>query len=448
MKLAVATPGSGLALGAVAWMLLPAASHSLRPLQSSLVRDGMLELPYRQTLKNFKNVQYTAEIEIGEQEFQGIYDTGSFEVLVRSSRCRDCVGAGPAYYHDKSPTYVLDGTKKVDTFGSGSCAVMMGYDTISIGPMTTTGHSFWEIVSHQIPILETAAFTAIVGIGPKFGYDSNKTTLLMSYGVRAFTICLGKESESDGYLTWLPEQDGEEDGVTDVATLSVIGSHHWATKLTRVTAYQEWHASPAHEPCSSASGCVAILDSGTSLIAAPLEALELLDTQMPQINKDCSNMNDLPDLRLVLDGHEVLLPPEAYVMRVKASDLSQSVIPKVIDWVIQKLGIVTTTYVCTPAFMQFEMESQHGPVWILGMPFFRHYHTSFDREKQQMQLAKATEDCGRAPMSERVPQASLFTTGVNASRRLQVPMEIDLASLVPPRMSLVSTGGTKGEIIL
>lgn len=29
-----------------------------------------------------------------------------------------------------------------------------------------------RIVEHQIPILDTAKFAAIVGIGPKFGYNS------------------------------------------------------------------------------------------------------------------------------------------------------------------------------------------------------------------------------------------------------------------------------------
>lgn len=40
---------------------------------------------------------------------------------------------------------------------------------------------------------------------------------------------------------------------------------------------------------------------------------------------------------------------------------------------------VRKVHMCMPAFMQIDMMSQLGPVWIMGMPFFRYYHTTFDR---------------------------------------------------------------------
>lgn len=41
-------------------------------------------------LKNTK-VQYFADITIGDQTFPAIYDTGSFEILVLSTRCERCI---------------------------------------------------------------------------------------------------------------------------------------------------------------------------------------------------------------------------------------------------------------------------------------------------------------------------------------------------------------------
>ena len=35
-----------------------------------------------------------------------------------------------------------------------------------------SNHQALRIVEHEIPILDTAKFAAIVGIGPKFGYNS------------------------------------------------------------------------------------------------------------------------------------------------------------------------------------------------------------------------------------------------------------------------------------
>ena len=37
---------------------------------------------------------------------------------------------------------------------------------------------------------------------------------------------------------------------------------------------------------------------------------------LPPIHEDCSNLDDLPDLAFMLDGNELLLPPEAYVPRL------------------------------------------------------------------------------------------------------------------------------------
>ena len=47
----------------------------------------------------------------------------------------------------------------------------------------------------------------------------------------------------------------------------------------------------------------------------------------------------------------------------------------------------------TPRTKEMDMNTQLGPVWILGMPFFRYYHTTFNRDRQVMRFAKAGEDC-------------------------------------------------------
>ena len=61
---------------------------------------------------------------------------------------------------------------------------------------------------------------------------------------------------------------------------------------------------------------------------------------------------------------------------------------------IRKLNI------CMPAFMQIDMQSKHGPVWILGMPFFRYYHTTFDRAAKNMRFAIAAPACEPQPLRQ------------------------------------------------
>ena len=63
-------------------------------------------------------------------------------------------------------------------------------------------------------------------------------------------------------------------------------------------------------------GCAAVLDSGTSLIAAPSYALQGLAFIVPQVHENCSNFEEMPTLELHLGGRRVLLPPEAYIFRL------------------------------------------------------------------------------------------------------------------------------------
>merc|ERR1719387_1635936 len=73
---------------------------------------------YRQTLHNYQNVQYYADFEIGGQKIAGIFDTGSFELLVRSTRCAGCKHPTSPYDHSKSNTYEKNGTMTKHVFGS------------------------------------------------------------------------------------------------------------------------------------------------------------------------------------------------------------------------------------------------------------------------------------------------------------------------------------------
>jgi len=378
-----------------------------------------------QTLHNHQNVQYFADFLIGGQKIAGIFDTGSFELLVRSSRCPECVHPTPPYFYDKSNTYENNGTLTKHVFGSGPCISRMGYETVSVGELRADHQVFWEIVKHQIHVLDTSKFAAIVGIGPNFAYNRTDKTLLMSLGVDEFSVCLQKGAGSDGFLTWGAAENKLKDP-NDYITAKVIGEHHWGAKLRNVT-FKKPDGHLAQVPCGSEKGCVAIIDSGTSLIAAPGLALQQLSEQIPPIKEDCSNLDELPTLFFEVDGHQMELPPEAYVMRVTGATLDADNIWDILFFKpkIKKLNM------CLPAFMQIDMESKQGPVWILGMPFFRHYHTTFDRAAKAMHFATAGPDCAPMPLRENKTKSLL---AVNRSRHFS-PLHINLNDIVSPRLS-------------
>jgi len=400
---------------------------------------------YKQTLHNYMNVQYYADFDIGGQNISGIFDTGSFELLVRSTRCDACAHPTAPYNHLKSASYQKDGTLTQHVFGSGPCRSMLGYETVSVGPLKAESQAFWEITSHRIAVLDTAKFAAIVGIGPNFAYGNTKKTLLMSYGVDEFSICLQKPRGAPGYLTWGPTESLQRN---QFATAKVYGRHHWATKLTGVSFrpielntqkvepkpevdkveaedQRQMHqlkmkyAATDVYPCG-ATPCTAIIDSGTSLIAAPGVALMELSRQIPAIAEDCSN------LHFMIDGTEFTLPPQAYVMRITGALMEADDIWDILFFrpKIRKLDT------CMPAFMQMDMMSKSGPIWILGMPFFRYYHTTFDRKNEQMHFAIAGPDCEPRPFKSNHSQSL-----VSFSSQDIEPLEVDIRSIVPPTLS-------------
>merc|ERR1719335_342462 len=87
---------------------------------------------------------------------------------------------------------------------------------------------------------------------------------------------------------------------------------------------------------------------------------------------------------------------------------------------------------CIPAFMQIDMTSQMGPVWILGMPFFRYYHTSFDRTNKQMHFATAGNDC--EPLPHSTNKTALLSMGVKRAEDFDA-MDADIDAIIPPTLS-------------
>lgn len=428
------------AMGNITAHELEADSQEPKANVSTSRRQGAVNF-FRQVLHNHHNVQYYANFEIGGQPISGIFDTGSFELLVRSSRCSRCEHPTAPYCHERSKTYVKNGTIAKHVFGSGPCISMLGYDTVTVGnDFISKKQAFWEIIDHRIPVLNKAKFAAIVGIGPNFAYANSEKTLLMSYGVDEFSVCLKRASGGSGYLQWGSDPANKLKD-SDYLTAKVIGKQHWVANLSGATFFPENKSMAG--PCSN-SPCAAIIDSGTSLIAAPGMALMELSAMIGPVMEDCSNIHELPTLHFTIGGHDFALPPQAYIMRVSGATVAAS---DFWDILFFKPKIKRIEQ-CMPAFMQMDMMSQVGPVWILGMPFFRYFHTTFDRKNEQIRFAGADANCEPVSLnSTNRKRASLMSKSTTYSSE---PLDINLDALVPPRLSgmMDYPFTTGGELVL
>jgi len=115
-------------------------------------------------LANYKNSQYVGSIEIGTpaQQIEVIFDTGSSNFWITSSRCQDpgCL-AHKSYDATLSTTHEKIGTRVEVEFGSGLIEGVFCKDTVRIGQVTIPQQEFGEIEKEQGEIFTKLKFSGI-----------------------------------------------------------------------------------------------------------------------------------------------------------------------------------------------------------------------------------------------------------------------------------------------
>jgi len=405
--------------------------------------------PFRQSLQNLGDVQYTGEVEVGGQKLQGILDTGSFELLVLSKECQVCGDPTKLFDSEESRDF-REGEEIVQhSFGSGTTMSSRGFDTVRVGPLESKNQAFWQVFDAMMPILEESTFGAIVGVGPPDSASKIEeqddggqevpmamtkmhkghmqmtgkpaspevSSVCSQFGVQTFSVCIGQPSGSHGFFVWddtPPTEQGREFTAVEVA-----GEIHWAGKMTNI---QMGHDAAQDGFTLCKDGCAAVIDSGTSLIAAPSSVIQEVEEALVSLREDCSNLGDMPDLVFELGGEKFSLPPDAYIGQIVNHGA-----PALKD--ILHFRFRSRHYTCVPLFMNIDVDSQLGPMWILGLPFFRKYYTTFSFDttaspvKKIMSMALADDECNPAESSALLGR----------KRSEMQPKKIDLSQLRVPR---------------
>merc|ERR1719253_1313014 len=104
-------------------------------------------------------------MKVGNQTITGIMDTGSFELVIFTTKCTTC-GRAASYNPNVSTTHRSGMLMTTMTYGSGDTYSMEGADVVSIGGIEGREQTFWEVVEARMPILRNAEFQAIIGLGP------------------------------------------------------------------------------------------------------------------------------------------------------------------------------------------------------------------------------------------------------------------------------------------
>ncbi|KAJ7535913.1 hypothetical protein O6H91_12G050500 [Diphasiastrum complanatum] len=224
-------------------------------------------------LKNYLDAQYFGEIGIGTppQTFDVIFDTGSSNLWVPSSKCFLSLACWfhHKYKSSKSSTYHANGTSFAIQYGTGSMSGFLSQDDVTVGDITVKGQVFAEATIEPGLTFLAAKFDGILGLGFK-EISQDKVTPLW------YNIVDQKLVPEPVFSFWL-NRDASDEGNGGELVLGGVDPKHFKGEhlYTPVTKEGYWQIEMGDFLINGrstgfcAGRCAAIVDSGTSLLAGP-----------------------------------------------------------------------------------------------------------------------------------------------------------------------------------
>jgi len=310
-------------------------------------------------LKDYMNTQYMAEVSIGTpaQKFMVIPDTGSSNVWVYDADCTSVVCLyHKTFDHAKSTTFKADTEKFVLHYGSGGVSGVQAYDTVQFGGAVAKDFHMGLIQNVDGIAFLASDMCGILGLA----YNT-----ISMYGMPTFVDASLKTKNFSFYLHSNPDEsymmmpgfDEDISKLEDYHFHNVIEERYYSLNLE---SFGE----------AKFSGIKGVIDSGTSLIVGDKASVAKI-LKGATVAQDCSDMDKLETLDVVIDGVSYPLTPEQYVLRITQGTETQCV-----------MGIMGAAF---PAGFDY---------MIIGDVFLRAYPAYFDKENNQvgfMRPAAATE---------------------------------------------------------
>ncbi|XP_037667989.1 renin isoform X2 [Choloepus didactylus] len=326
-------------------------------------------------LTNYLDTQYYGEIGIGTppQTFKVVFDTGSANLWVPSSKCDPLYTACEThsrYDSSESSSYVENGTEFSIHYGSGRVKGFLSQDVVTVGGIMVT-QTFGEVTELPVIPFMLAKFDGVLGMGfpaqavggvtPVFDHILSQRVLKED----VFSVYYSRNSHLLGGEIVLGGSDPQYyRGNFHYVSLSKNG--FWQIKMKGVS------VSSATLLCED--GCMAAVDTGASFITGPTSSLRLLmetvgatELSTNEYVVDCNQVPTLPDISFYLGGR-------AYTLTG-------------VDYVLQYLG--NNDDLCTLAFHGLDVPPPTGPLWVLGASFIRKFYTEFDRRNRRIGFALA-----------------------------------------------------------
>ncbi|XP_042991015.1 cyprosin-like isoform X2 [Carya illinoinensis] len=237
------------------------------------------------TLKNYFGAQYFGQIGIGTppQNFTVIFDTGSSNLWVPSSKCLFSVAC---YFHSRyrssrSRTYKKNGKSCEIKYGSGSIAGFFSQDSVKVAGLIVKDQVSYSFLFMSLSgsFLETAFSygcynVSLVIVRPSFGLGFQEISVGNAVPAWYNMVQQGHVKE-EVFSFWLNQDPDAKEGGELV--FGGVDPKHFKGDHTYVPVTKKgyWQFEigdfllGGHSTGVCEGGCAAIVDSGTSLLVGP-----------------------------------------------------------------------------------------------------------------------------------------------------------------------------------
>ena len=335
--------------------------------------DELTGAPSSIVINDYQDAQYYGAVNVGTpaQQLEVIYDTGSSNLWVSDIK-PGFFSKHHYYQHAKSSTYVANNSIFNIRYGSGPVSGFYSRDTVAIGEYKLEKYLFAEVNNTKGlgPAYTIGHFDGICGMGwDDISVDHVTTPVraLVESGLLAeqvFAFFLGHDGGAGELIIGGVDPQHYEG---DFSYVPVIDSApgkvgYWALAMDDIQIGGE----------SVTTVRKAIVDSGTSLLAAPTADIKAIAKKVgahtvlpiPPFNKeyliDCNS--SAPDIDIKIGGKVYTLTKEQYIIK----DAGQ----------------------CLFAMTGLDVPAPAGPLYILGDVFMRAHYVKFDVGNKRLGFAK------------------------------------------------------------